>query len=280
MSCLTSIDHTGTRTLSHNPDQLRHREHIEQQHSGDYIMQRQQLGFFLLLFTISTSPLLFSQTPETTPRIQVTGTSTMTLSPNELVMTIRIRHEEKKGATAVSSYESTRSRVIDTLSKYGVPDSTITESGMQFGTYIKRLQYDQKGEELFYAQSTFTASVFDFENYPKLAVALTEIPGTNLERSWYANDSIISLRHKARLQAVKDAREKAEAMAAVYGAKLGRPLLIQEHYVNEPYQGLMANSLRYSPDGFDQEYSSPGLMVASDYLNVTVTVYVEFELIS
>ncbi|MCB0712204.1 MAG: SIMPL domain-containing protein [Ignavibacteriae bacterium] len=239
-------------------------------------MQLRQFIFLALLLTVS-SPILFSQPEEPAPRIQVNGTATITLAPNELVLSIRIRHEDKKGSEAVSQYRKTRSQIIDTLKKYGLPDSTISESGMQFGTYIKRLQYNEDGEELFFAQSTFTASLFDFKNYPSLAVALTEIPGTFLEQSQFTNDSTTQIRHEARLQAVKEARKKAEAMAAVYGSKLGRPLLIKENYSDNQWNSV--SNFNFRGGRGNESYVDPGLMVANDYLSVTASVYVEFELV-
>ncbi|MGE3800326.1 MAG: SIMPL domain-containing protein [Candidatus Kapaibacterium sp.] len=238
---------------------------------------RSKLISFTLLLIASTSPVLLSQTESPTPKITVTGTSTITIAPNEQMLSVRIRHEDKKGSEAVSRYQTTRSQIIDTLKKYGVPDSTISESGMQFGTYIKRLQYNDDGEELFFAQSTFTASLFDFKKYPSLAVALTEIPGTFLEQAQFKNDSSTQVRHEARLQAVKEARKKAEAMAAIYGANLGRPILIQENYSGNQWNSVSNLNIRGGRG--NDSYADPGLMVANDYLSITASVYVEFELV-
>ena len=209
------------------------------------------------------------------PSITVTGTSTITLRPDELLIYITIRHESKKGKEAVEAYRNSRVQLMEMLKKYAIADSTITESGMRFGKFSEWLD-NVRREEKFYAESTVQATVYDFEKYPDLAIALTEIPGINLDGSSYQSSRTIEVRHTARLQALAEARKKAEAMAAVYGAKLGKTLHIIENSGNSIFNPY-SNTIGMYGEGYDR-VSESGLIVSDSFIEVTASVSVEFEL--
>ena len=245
-------------------------------------MNTKNLFTLVIISILSSSTTLFSQPEESVRRVQVTGTSTITLTPDELALNLSIRHEHKEGSVAVENYESSRTQVLEKLKAFGIPDTTITELGLRFGQFTKRIDRPHPREdefkELYYAESRISATMYDFNQYPNLMVELTKIPGISIREVSYQSSKSLETKRKARIQAVEVAREKAEEMAAVYNARVGKPLLISENsYRPSVFSGntLMSNTINSD----HSLHRDSGLMVSNDLIQITASVYVEFELV-
>lgn len=231
---------------------------------------------FLLLGYVSMTA---QNAQEPRPRIQVTGTATISLAPDELTMNVAIRHENSDAKKTVEAYRSTREQVLSTLRKFGVADTNITEQGLSF---VKQTERDYKTgrvtREYYQAATTINIVVRKFDTYPDLVIALSSLPGVELGYVSYRSSKEIETRQKARIQAMEAAKKKATDMAAVCDAKLGEPLLITENNTSNPYAPVQSN-VAYGGIAEERDVlSNSSLVVSSDAIQVRASVYVEFAL--
>lgn len=236
------------------------------------------LPSLLFLFLLSAGTLRAQNAEEPRPRIEVTGTATITLAPDELTMGITIRHENPDAKKTVEAYRAVREKVLATLRKFNVADSNIIERGLSFE---KRTERDYKTgrvtREYYQAATTINIVMRRFDLYPDLVIELTSLPGVELGYVSYRSSKEIETRQKARIQAMEAAKKKANDMAAVCAAKLGEPLLIRENNPNTPYLPVQSNTI-YGLDEERGDIGASALVVSSDAIRVTVSVYVEFAL--
>lgn len=231
-----------------------------------------------VLIVIGVAALRAQQQEEPTPRIQVTGTATINLVPDELAMQIRIVNENADAEKAVDAYRKTREDVLAALRKYKVGDTNIIERGLSFTRQIERNYETGKIIRQYYrASTTIDVVLRNFDVYPDLVVELTGMPGVELGSVSYSSSREIQTRGQARIQAMEAAQEKARAMAAVVGATLGKPLLITEN-VYTPYTPVQVSNRLYAGDGEGYADAASPLVVSDDAIQVVASVYVEFEL--
>lgn len=231
----------------------------------------------LAAMTILFPALATAQTEDRPHRIEVNGTATLYLTPDQLTLTISLVQTDPKSDKAIAAYRRTRESILSTLRTYRVGDTNITESGLAFSKVTER---DYKSgnirEEYYRASTSLQLTLRDLDRYPELVVSLTEIPGVSLGSVSYNSSRAVETRHKARLQAVAEARRKAEAMAAVYGITLGPVLVMRE---NSPYTFQSVNLLENSVAGMGRDVADDSqLATGSEAIKITASVYVEFEL--
>ena len=219
-----------------------------------------------------------AQTEEHTPQIHVNGTAVLYLTPDELTMQISLLQDNKKAQTAIKKYRAIRDSLLSVLRAFKVGDTNITESGLSFSKITERNHKSGKvSKEYYRARTSATVTLRNLEVYPELVISLSDIPGISLGSVQYGSSKTVETRHKARLNAVAAARKKAEEMAAVYGATLGEVLLMKENTPQYPGRNL---NLVSNTIGFDLDEASTysPLVVANDAIQISASVYVEFEL--
>ena len=231
--------------------------------------------FFLsaVLTLIAAIGTAKSQTDESRPTIRVTGRATINLAPDELSMTVSIVREDGDPKKAVADYRATRESVLRILRQYKTGDTNVTEHGLRFSKQTDRNYQTGQIRRVYYRAEVLR----DSTNYPDLVLALTGMEGVSLSSVGYRSSKEIETKRKARLQAVEAARTKAKEMAAVYGAKLGKVLLISENQPAMPFGStppVIANRLDEAGGALDSQ-----LVVSNELIQITAAVYVEFELV-
>lgn len=193
-------------------------------------------------------------------------------------MGITIRHENPDAKKTVEAYRSVREKVLAALRKFNVADTAIVERGLSFEKQTERdYKTGRITREYYQATTTINIVMQRFDLYPDLVIELTSLPGVELGYVSYRSSKEIETRQKARIQATEAAKKKANEMAAVCGAKIGEPLLIRENNPNTPYLPIQSNTV-YRLDEERGDIGASALVVSSDAIRITVSVYVEFAL--
>ncbi len=240
-----------------------------------------QLYYAIIPLLLAATVAANAQTAaERVPQIHVNGTAVLYLTPDELTLQIILLHDNPKAKAAVEEYGTMRDSLLSTLRAFSVGDTNITESGMHFSKVTERDYNSGKVTEEFYrARTTVSITLRNMETYPELIVNLSNIPGISIGSVQYGSSKAVETRHKARLEAVAAARKKAEEMAAVYGATLGKVLLIEEN--TSTYSGGNINFAANTIGDFGirgGRTDAASLIVADDAIQISASVYVEFEL--
>ena len=178
---------------------------------------------FIALFLLSSSAL-FAQTGEKNfidqNYIEVTGKSSMEVTPNEIYIKIFLNEKEIKGKTLAEAEKSMFGKLTDMgfdLSK----DLAIKDLVSNFQHYwlIKADIILSKEYQLL---------VHDAKTAGKVFIELQKLGISNVSIDKVENSKITDYRKEVKVAAIKAAQEKAKALALAINQDIGRAIFIQE----------------------------------------------------
>jgi hypothetical protein len=208
-------------------------------------------------------------------QISVSGTVETKMSPDRVFWAINLRDTHKILAEAKRRNDEKVKAVLALRDKLKLGQGDLETGQVSISREYEQTRSGERGDFKHFVVSRSLSirqrDLRQFDQFLDALVASTDMEvGFNLESS-----RAQQLRAEARLKALEVARNKAAAMAAALGAKLGRVLKIEEHAQREPWQdGTSNTSIQPSAPSVDlgSETFVPGA------LSVRATVYVTFEL--
>ncbi|TDB65849.1 SIMPL domain-containing protein [Arundinibacter roseus] len=202
------------------------------------------LSAFLAL---STSFSTFAQTSTLTKteprRIEVTGFSEIEITPDELYFTISLREyfkdeKNQKDKVIISTLEK---QLMQAISEAGLPKEALRVSGV--GGYQQQWE-KKKNPATFLESKQYELKV---ERADKLDGILSKVDSRGIE---YASMNRMDhskkeeFKKQVKINALKDAREKATYLLEAINEKIGPVLLIHELEDNASYPVPMYKTMR------------------------------------
>jgi uncharacterized protein YggE len=168
--------------------------------------------------------------------IRVTGTSTVDVTPDLLVMSVTVRNANENVDAIADQHLALVERVRTSVQAQQLSAGDVNSSNMAFGE-----NYVRKGQENvrqgYFASSEMTVTVRDLSKYVPLWKSIVKIPGVTIDRVRFEHSNRPRFQEEAREAALRAARQKATAMAAVLNCTVGHPLTVEEVSTSryEPY---------------------------------------------
>lgn len=165
-----------------------------------------------------------SQNQPNVPYIEVTGSATMNIVPNEITVEIGLEEYYKQkliGDSSIVKLDEIEKKVRKTLAQAGVPESMILVA--ELGNYRNM----DKHKELLMAMK-LSAVVTDFNQINAIAEKLDRKGITSFNVVKIDNSEIDQYNQKGLSAALEAAREKAKSIAAHENITLTGPLEIIE----------------------------------------------------
>jgi len=233
------------------------------------------LNAFVIVFLFLSLNSAVSQEippPGRPPAIEVTGTASISVTPDIMKWTVDIQNDNDNIQEAKTKNDNTLTKVLNVIKSYGIEDKDIKTSGIRMTkrTYI----YGQ--EKKFNVSNTVWFTLDNLSKYDLLTNDLIKIEDvfvtyTNLEYS-----KAIETRIQARANALKVAKEKAQQMAETLGMTVGKPLLIQEEPIYD-YWG-MQNYTQNNVQNYSLSGSSSSQHFSEGIMKIECKVKVVFEM--
>ena len=223
----------------------------------------------LVLFALATTPpgapLL-----ETLPSIHVVGVGRVTAAPDKVDVFLTVHTEEASTEAAMRENDSRLSAAMGVARDLGVAANDVQLSAVSLSS---RDDYEPNTNRLRGTRFMVDKQlVVCLRTPPKLDALLVQLSKTRvlIARIDFASEAVRAAQSQLPAKAMINARERAESMAAVVGAKVGRALRINSVPENEGARGFES----YSTGG--------GVSVggaATGALTSSTSVAVDFELI-
>ena len=226
---------------------------------------------------------LFALTPRVAaddkpePRlITVTGEAEVLVVPDEVVFDLTVQNVNRELRAAKTQTDEQLKRLIAMTRRYGIDQKDVQTD------YIK-LEPRYRGNDetrTFVGYSVRKDLTFTLRDVSRAEELLSEVMESGISRINSVNfrtSQMRKYRDQARANAVRAAREKAQALASEIGQQIGKAYSIEEESANAglAYQNSSVNSLRYSGE---EAASSEGTL-ALGQIRVTARVTVRFELL-
>lgn len=149
--------------------------------------------------------------------IQVTGRAEMEIVPDEFYLSIVVNERESKGKITV---EQQQREMIAALGKMGIDvDARLKVANLTSEFFRKNASV---------ATAKYQLKVDSAAEVAKVYAALDEIGISNVEIQKVSHSKIDEFKQQVRLDAVRNARQSAESMAAALGQKAGECFYIYD----------------------------------------------------
>ena len=223
--------------------------------------------------------------------ISVTGTSKVSSAPDVAHFSFNVQDTADTAEQAQNTINEQVSKILDGLANLGIEDKDIkTESYTIYPKYEWARTVDNESQmsisgEMYYpdmnrnqVQVGYDVSQYvsltlrDFAIVPDVLTLLAENKVENLNGPSFDIDDPEGLKEQARLEAIADAKQKAEKLANELGVKLGKIVSFNDNSsYPQPYYGgemMMAKTAN-----FDMvEESAPELPAGENEISAQVTV--------
>ena len=206
--------------------------------------------------------------------IEVTGKSEMEISPDLFSIKIIINEKDNKTKYGISERES---KMISTLNDLGIDtnkDLLIKDITSNFKHFMltKTEIVQSKEYKLTLREAKIVSKVFvELKNIGISNLSIIELDNSNLEK----------YRSEIKIEAIKDAKEKSEALTSAIGESIGKAIFIREIENNYRYETLnFPNAIYSNVDNSKSNYDmeTPEQEINFENIKLNYSIFCRFEL--
>ncbi len=207
--------------------------------------------------------------------VSVSGTVETKAAPDQIVWRISLVDTDRDMRAATARSDEKIESVVALRETLGVAVEDFSTGSVSIRREYERDERGGRGDfKHFIVRRSVTIRQRDLKRFDEFLDAL--VSSAEMEVGFnFATSRIHEIRAETRLKALQVAKDKAEAMVEVVGAKLGGVLTISEHAGENPWQSPFSNAA--------VTQSKPSVDLATEKfvpgaISVQVTVYATFEI--
>ncbi len=191
------------------------------------------------------------------PHIEVWGVAERDVVPDLMNWSLEVRTEGLDVEKVASRHQKAATSTLDFLKENGIEKEEMQTTRMQ----LQELWEWRDGARYrkgYFATTSINFETGDFETYNDLWTGLSRLEDVTVQNVSLAIDDRRSVVNEVQVDALRAARQKAQALAAALGGEVGEPLLISEESSDPvfPQQRMMAMEARAQ----DSAAISPGVI--------------------
>ena len=217
--------------------------------------------------------------------INVTGEAEIKVAPDEVILTLGVETVSQDLAQAKSQNDGIVSRAMEVATGHGVEQKHIQTD---YVNIEPRYRYNDREDRFlgYFVRKNMVITLRKLTEFESLLTGMLEDGVNHVHGIEFRTTELRKHRDRARVLALHAAREKAEAMAAELGRKIGSPRNITEQYNawRSGYGGWWGGGRRGAMSQNVMQTVGGGLSsdgsatLAPGQIAVTATVSVSFEL--
>jgi uncharacterized protein len=206
--------------------------------------------------------------------VTTTGTAEISVVPDEVLLQVGVEHQSPRARTAKAAADATSRKILTALKDLGIDSKDVQTAYLSL-----QPQFDyKKGMQISYfsAEQSLTVKLHDASKIDDVLDVLIKAGGNRVDGIEYQSSELRKYRDQAREEAVKAAREKAEALAKALGQQIGKAYSIEEEKPQYFQFGAVSNVEMYD----DKTRAKPaGPSTSAGQMKVSTSVTVTFDLI-
>jgi uncharacterized protein YggE len=203
--------------------------------------------------------------------VKTTGTAEVKVTPDRAVLQVGVERQSPTAKNAKFAVDNTSRKILAALRAAGVDDKDIQTAYLD----LQPTSYYQKQVRInnFTATQSLSVTVRDLSKLDSVMDAVMSAGANRVDGIEYQSSELRKYKDQARDEAVKAAKEKAEALAKGLGNQVGKTYSIEEFQQWDGSQmfGLAANA-------YVDKTRSSAPSTAPGQLTVTASVIVSFDL--
>jgi uncharacterized protein len=212
--------------------------------------------------------------PEQPRMLSVVGNARLTASPDIAYISIGVHTENASAAQAVADNNAQAQKIADTLAAAGVESKDIQTQG--FNIYPQD-EWGPEGERIgtrFIVDNMVQVTLRDLDGIGDVLASVVDAGANNVFGISFDIEDKTELIAEARKQAVENAKQQAEELAAAAGTELG-PIQNISYYTSYPAP-LMDNKVVMGLGGAQEAVG--GVPITSGQIIISADVSVSYTL--
>lgn len=159
--------------------------------------------------------------------IQVSSTGSVQVLPDFINIDISIEKLDIDRAVAKNQADVVTQQVLDAASSLGIDDKHLQASQLFISP---RYRWSEQTRVLIGEQAVRTVQIklYDLDSYSELADKLVNIDITRMHQRGFGFDNVETHKNRALVEALKNARKKAEVIAHEIGREIGETFQVSE----------------------------------------------------
>ncbi|MEP3890656.1 MAG: SIMPL domain-containing protein [Hellea sp.] len=204
-------------------------------------------------------------------KIQVSATGTTNMAPDMATVSAGVVTQGKTAREAMFGNATKMTRVFEELEAAGIERKFITTSQLSLQPKYNYQNRQSPKIEGYEARNTVSAKTYDLDTVGAMLDALVKAGVNNINGVQFSIKDSKAAKDKAREDAIREAREKAESMAAAAGVKLGKLKSLSES----------GGNFRPQPVAYAMEARSAGgsTPVSAGEQAISVTVNMSYDIV-
>lgn len=212
------------------------------------------------------------------PTIKVTGTAEIQVVPDTATLTFTISKKNNLVAAAKKQNDETVAKVTELAQRFGIAATDVKTDYIRVKEATRREKLKGSDEEYaevfdgYLVNRSLVVKLRDISKFESLLTALLDAGVNDVDNVVFSSSELRKYKDQARAQAVRAAREKAEAMAKEINQSIGKAISIEEDDI-DGYRNPAAN---ISQNSFSVDGSGDTEIVAVGTISVKAQVEVKF----
>ena len=214
---------------------------------------------------------------QATPRlITVTGQSEVNVVPDEVVITLGVETLDKKLSAAKTQNDASVKKILALAPQYQIEAKYVQTSQISISPRYQGGSWGGSNFIGYEVEKTIVFILKDVSKFEEFLSGVLEAGANSVQGIQFRTTELRKYKDQARAMAVKAAKEKAVAVSAELGQKIGKPHTIKEEELSYYNSGLSNsyNDLRDAGQGAEQSEGT----IALGQISVKAKFTVSFEL--
>ncbi len=198
------------------------------------------------------------------PTVDVSGEGTVTITPDEVTIRVRVEHEGVSPKEVKQQNDATISEVFRFLKQFGLSEKDYKS---EYINLSKNYDYQKKTHH-YVANQTLSIQLKDLSKYESLMNGLLETGINRIDSVTFGSSKETSLQSEARVKAIMNAKQKAQEYASALGQNIGKAVHISE-FQNISLPSPVLRSTAMADGASNKQTMAPGEMTISVQVNVS-----------
>ncbi len=228
-----------------------------------------QLALPLLL----AIPLTGAEAPLRT--LSTTGTAEVKVSPDICYMSFTVETRNISASKAYNNNNKLMNKINASIKNLSIPAKNMQSVNFSISP---EYHWDKQNKKIFdgyLVSHILTVKVYNLDKVSDILDAAVKAGATRVNNVNFTVENPKKYLAKARIEAIRVCRKKAEAMAKEAGVKLAKPITISETPLQNNYQSYAQTNIR-----LDASYAeaAPVTALEAGEISLSYTVYIVYEI--
>lgn len=221
------------------------------------------------LLLICTTAVLHTQTTHTDQRrtITVTGEAEMSVQPDNAEIRIGVVTEGMEVRKLKADNDRRVRAIFDALERIGIAKKDIATTNLQISPVYEYVS-GRRNLVKYQMQNTVTITLTKLDNVESVINEAVASGSNTLDQLTFLRSNSEQLRDSLQIEAARNARTRADALAGALGAKVVRPISISSSARNYGSDFIVRGARSMSADAVQSTPISGGTLDLSASVNV------------